>query len=206
VASTLFVLGQATENEFTTEDWLVPLITAIVGFSGAVLGVIVGQRLSRATQLELENERGERERQLELDKDQRSQAAEQRAAERAEAGERRRVRAICRVLEIEFAQIKMALNVCARRGLWWPEDHGVEVALPLDDRRLLAAWTSDHTWEMIALTEAQIVAARNQRADQVRSKGGALETDFDFADLATSVQGALDVLNKEQETLRAQGV
>jgi hypothetical protein len=66
VASALLFLGQAaSEDKLTTEEWLVPLISAVVGFVGALLGVVAGERLSRETQLAVEAKRDKRERDLE---------------------------------------------------------------------------------------------------------------------------------------------
>lgn len=120
MASALLLLGQAaTEDGLTTEEWLVPLVTAVVGFVGPVVGVVTRKHLRRKTQLEVEAARTRRGREL-----------EQRRADAAKVAENRLVRAVCRLLEGEFEH-KRTLDVSAEKHHLWPDAHTVDITLPL---------------------------------------------------------------------------
>jgi hypothetical protein len=196
VASALLLLGQAaSDDKLTTEEWLVPLISAVVGFAGALLGVVAGERLSRKTQLAVEAKRDKRERDL-----------EQRRADEAEAADRRLVRAICRVLEGEFDDAKRTLEWCAKAQRWWADGQPMGITLPLDDRRLLASHLGDHAWELIALGEHALADATNARAHemgpeipQTRREGE--ETGWDFATDITAVKAAMRMCREARENL-----
>ena len=190
MASAFLLLGQAaSEDTFTTEDWLVPLITAAVGFLGAVLGVVAGERISRQTQIELEAERSRREREV-----------DERRAEEAKATENRLVRAVCRVLEGEFENAKRTVGVSAKSGRWWPDGHPVDITLPLEDRRLLAAHLPDHAWEIIALAEHALVVLTNKRTQEMGPEPPeprlGFDTNHDFANDIPAIDSAINILTE----------